>query len=158
MAAAAARVAATEAYYLAAKENIQTHGGMGFTWEFDCHLYYRRAKLLGLALGSTRLLEGPAGHPARDGQRAAVRRTAMDFNDTPEEAAFRAERARASSTRTPSAREPGDRHGRTAPATRAATFRERAKAWQAKKAEAGYRRASPGRRSGAGAAARRSSR
>ena len=29
----------------AAEENIQTHGGMGFTWEFDCQFYYRRAKL-----------------------------------------------------------------------------------------------------------------
>ncbi len=54
-AAAAARVAASEAYNLAARENIQTHGGMGFTWEFDCHLYYRRAKLLSLALGGERL-------------------------------------------------------------------------------------------------------
>jgi acyl-CoA dehydrogenase len=54
VAAAAARISATEAFYHAAKENIQTHGGMGFTWEFDCHLYYRRAKLLGLALGSIR--------------------------------------------------------------------------------------------------------
>jgi alkylation response protein AidB-like acyl-CoA dehydrogenase len=54
VAAAAARVSASEAFYLAAKENIQTHGGMGFTWEFDCHLYYRRAKLLSLTLGSTR--------------------------------------------------------------------------------------------------------
>jgi hypothetical protein len=25
---------------------------MGFTWEADCHLYYRRAKLLALTLGS----------------------------------------------------------------------------------------------------------
>ncbi len=25
---------------------------MGFTWEFDCHLYYRRSKLLALLLGS----------------------------------------------------------------------------------------------------------
>ena len=40
-----------DAYDFAAKENIQTHGGMGFTWEFDCHLHYRRAKLLGLMLG-----------------------------------------------------------------------------------------------------------
>ena len=55
VAAAAARVAASDAFYLAAKENIQTHGGMGYTWAFDCHLYYRRAKLLGLALGSTRI-------------------------------------------------------------------------------------------------------
>jgi acyl-CoA dehydrogenase len=52
-AASAARVAATDAYYLAAKENIQIHGGMGFTWEMDCHLYYRRAKALALLLGST---------------------------------------------------------------------------------------------------------
>ncbi len=52
VAAAAARVSACEAAWLATKENIQTHGGMGFTWDLDCHLYYRRAKLLGLALGS----------------------------------------------------------------------------------------------------------
>jgi len=52
LAAAAARVSATEAFYLAAKENIQTHGGMGFTWAADCHLFYRRAKLLALTLGS----------------------------------------------------------------------------------------------------------
>jgi alkylation response protein AidB-like acyl-CoA dehydrogenase len=55
LAAATARVAANEAYFLAAKENIQVHGGMGYTWEFDCHLHYRRAKLLSLALGSSRL-------------------------------------------------------------------------------------------------------
>ena len=54
VAAATARVSATEAFWLSAKENIQTHGGMGFTWEFDCHLYYRRAKLLSLVLGSAR--------------------------------------------------------------------------------------------------------
>jgi len=54
VAAATARVAATEAYYESAKENIQVHGGMGFTWEFDCHLHYRRAKLTGLMLGSAR--------------------------------------------------------------------------------------------------------
>jgi alkylation response protein AidB-like acyl-CoA dehydrogenase len=54
VAAALCRVAATEAGWQASKENIQTHGGMGFTWQFDCHMYYRRAKLLGLALGSAR--------------------------------------------------------------------------------------------------------
>ena len=54
VAAALCRVAATEAGWHASKENIQTHGGMGFTWQFDCHMYYRRAKLLGLALGSAR--------------------------------------------------------------------------------------------------------
>ena len=52
LAAATARVAAIQASTYAAEENIQTHGGMGFTWEFDCHFYYRRAKLLSLAIGS----------------------------------------------------------------------------------------------------------
>jgi alkylation response protein AidB-like acyl-CoA dehydrogenase len=51
-AAAAARVAASEAFWFASKENIQTHGGMGFTWEVDCHLFYRRAKLLSVQAGS----------------------------------------------------------------------------------------------------------
>lgn len=54
-AAAGARVSASEAYHYAAKENIQTHGGMGFTWELDCQLHYRRAKHLGLALGAPRV-------------------------------------------------------------------------------------------------------
>jgi len=54
VAASVARIAACEAGWIATKENIQTHGGMGFTWQFDCHLYYRRARLLGLALGSAR--------------------------------------------------------------------------------------------------------
>ncbi len=54
VAAALSRVAATDAGWQATKENIQTHGGMGFTWQFDCHMYYRRARLLGLALGSAR--------------------------------------------------------------------------------------------------------
>lgn len=52
LAAAAARVAATEAFHLASKENIQTHGGMGFTWDVDCHLFYRRAKLLAVQAGA----------------------------------------------------------------------------------------------------------
>ena len=51
-AAAAARVSATQAFQHCAKNNIQVHGGMGFTWEFDCHLYYRRANATALSLGS----------------------------------------------------------------------------------------------------------
>jgi alkylation response protein AidB-like acyl-CoA dehydrogenase len=54
VAAAAARVAASEAYWIASKENIQTHGGIGFTWEADCHLFYRRARHLGLVIGAQR--------------------------------------------------------------------------------------------------------
>lgn len=51
-AAAAARVSASEAFDFAAKENIQTHGGMGFTWAVDAHLYLRRAKHLALVIGA----------------------------------------------------------------------------------------------------------
>ncbi len=57
VAAATARVSATQAFQQCAKNNIQVHGGMGFTWEFDCHLYYRRANALGLALGSLSMWE-----------------------------------------------------------------------------------------------------
>ena len=54
IAASAARIAGSEAFWFAAKENVQTHGGMGFTWAVDCHLYYRRAKQLGLVAGASR--------------------------------------------------------------------------------------------------------
>jgi alkylation response protein AidB-like acyl-CoA dehydrogenase len=33
---------------------IQMHGGVGYTWEYDCQLFYRRAKGLAAALGSPR--------------------------------------------------------------------------------------------------------
>lgn len=52
LAAATARVSASQAFAECAAENIQAHGGMGFTWEFDCHLYYRRAKALAVNLGA----------------------------------------------------------------------------------------------------------
>ena len=52
LAAATARVGAIQASVHAAEENVQTHGGMGFTWEFDCQFYYRRAKLLSVNIGS----------------------------------------------------------------------------------------------------------
>jgi alkylation response protein AidB-like acyl-CoA dehydrogenase len=54
VAAAAARVAGCEAMWFAAKENLQTHGGMGYTWEVDCHLFYRRAQQLGLVAGGAK--------------------------------------------------------------------------------------------------------
>jgi alkylation response protein AidB-like acyl-CoA dehydrogenase len=54
VAAAAARVAACEAFWFAAKENLQTHGGMGFTWAVDCHLFYRRSQQLGLVAGGAK--------------------------------------------------------------------------------------------------------
>ncbi|MBI1405540.1 MAG: acyl-CoA dehydrogenase [Caulobacter sp.] len=52
VAAATARVSATDAFQHCAKNNIQVHGGMGFTWAFDCHLFYRRSNALALGLGS----------------------------------------------------------------------------------------------------------
>ncbi len=55
IAASAARIAASEAYWFAAKENIQTHGGIGFTWEVDAHLFYRRSRQLGLVAGAPRV-------------------------------------------------------------------------------------------------------
>ena len=54
IAASVARISACDAGWLASKENIQTHGGMGFTWQMDCQFYYRRAKLHAMALGGTR--------------------------------------------------------------------------------------------------------
>ncbi len=39
-----AKSTAGDAYRRAAAENLQIHGGVGFTWEYDCHLYLRRAR------------------------------------------------------------------------------------------------------------------
>ena len=41
----------SEAYFHAAAENIQIHGGMGFTWEHPAHLYFKRAKASDLLFG-----------------------------------------------------------------------------------------------------------
>ncbi len=48
----------TEAYFQCAAENIQIHGGIGFTWEHDAHLYFKRAKSNELMFGD------PAHHRA----------------------------------------------------------------------------------------------
>ncbi|HEX3431307.1 MAG TPA: acyl-CoA dehydrogenase family protein [Rhizomicrobium sp.] len=55
LAAAAARISATQAFDFAADENVQVHGGIGFTWEADCHLFQKRARDLALALGPQRV-------------------------------------------------------------------------------------------------------
>ena len=52
VAACIARIQASEALELLSEEMIQMHGGVGYTWEYDCHLFYRRAKLMASALGS----------------------------------------------------------------------------------------------------------
>ena len=46
-----AKAYCSDAYFHAAAENIQIHGGIGFTWEHDAHLYFKRAKASELFLG-----------------------------------------------------------------------------------------------------------
>ena len=50
-----AKAYCSEAYFHAAADNIQIHGGMGFTWEAAPHLYFKRAK-------ASELLFGDAAH------------------------------------------------------------------------------------------------
>lgn len=49
-----AHIAGSRAFTHAAKENIQIHGGLGFTWEHGAHLYLRRAKATELLFGTPR--------------------------------------------------------------------------------------------------------
>jgi alkylation response protein AidB-like acyl-CoA dehydrogenase len=46
-----AKAYCSEAFFFAAAENIQIHGGIGFTWDHDAHLYLKRAKSSQLFLG-----------------------------------------------------------------------------------------------------------
>ena len=58
LAAATARIGATSLYERAARENLQLHGGIGFTWEANCHFHYRRARLLSQHLGGPSVWQG----------------------------------------------------------------------------------------------------
>jgi hypothetical protein len=53
VAACGARASASDAFEVMSREMIQLHGGVGYTWEYDCHLFYRRAKYLAAVLGSS---------------------------------------------------------------------------------------------------------
>lgn len=55
-AAATAKAHASETFFHCAAESIQLHGGVGFTWEYDPHLYFKRAR------ASEQLLGNPAWH------------------------------------------------------------------------------------------------
>ena len=44
LAAALAKAAASDAFRRVSAEGIQLHGGIGFTWDHDMHLYFKRAK------------------------------------------------------------------------------------------------------------------
>lgn len=59
VAASLAKATASEAFFHAAAESLQVHGGVGFTWEYDVHLYLKRARA-----GETFLGE-PAHHRER---------------------------------------------------------------------------------------------
>jgi alkylation response protein AidB-like acyl-CoA dehydrogenase len=59
LAAAVAGSFCSAAYTVAAKDNIQIHGGIGFTWEHDAHLHLKRAK------SGERLLGSPTHHRSR---------------------------------------------------------------------------------------------
>jgi alkylation response protein AidB-like acyl-CoA dehydrogenase len=48
-----AKAYCSDAYFTAAAENIQIHGGIGFTWEHDAHLYFKRATSSRLFLGDS---------------------------------------------------------------------------------------------------------
>ena len=61
-----AKAVCSDAYFFAAAENIQIHGGIGFTWEHDAHLYFKRAKSSQLFLGDV------AYHRERLAQRIGV--------------------------------------------------------------------------------------
>lgn len=50
-AAAAARLSAIKCFEMAARENLQVHGGIGYTFEANCHFYYRRERMLAVHLG-----------------------------------------------------------------------------------------------------------
>jgi alkylation response protein AidB-like acyl-CoA dehydrogenase len=61
-----AKAYCSEAYFHAAAENIQIHGGIGFTWEHPAHLYFKRAK-------STELMFGdPTYHREQLAQRIGI--------------------------------------------------------------------------------------
>ncbi len=52
VAAEVAKAVCSDAYFAIAAESVQIHGGIGFTWEHDTHLYFKRAKASELLLGN----------------------------------------------------------------------------------------------------------
>ena len=54
IAASTARISAIDCFEYASREGLHLHGGMGYTWELDCHLYLKRSRDLSLRLRSSR--------------------------------------------------------------------------------------------------------
>lgn len=87
---AAAKAWASDALFFCAAEAIQLHGGVGFTWEYDPQLYFKRAQASSHWLGTPAALRAQIAQamvdvaaPAHDG--------ATEHADSAEDAAFRAE-------------------------------------------------------------------
>jgi alkylation response protein AidB-like acyl-CoA dehydrogenase len=55
-----AKAETTENYAIAAEESVLLHGGVGFTWEFDCHIYLKRALFNSRAGGEARKVRADA--------------------------------------------------------------------------------------------------
>jgi alkylation response protein AidB-like acyl-CoA dehydrogenase len=66
VAASLAKAYCSDAFSRVAGETIQVHGGIGFTWEHDAHLFFKRAKASELLLGA------PAYHRELLAQRIGI--------------------------------------------------------------------------------------
>jgi alkylation response protein AidB-like acyl-CoA dehydrogenase len=67
-----AKAYASDAYREVGNRGIQVHGGMGFTWENDIHLYYRRAKASEIAFGDAAFHRDRIARAVIDGRAAQV--------------------------------------------------------------------------------------
>jgi alkylation response protein AidB-like acyl-CoA dehydrogenase len=65
-AASSAKAFCSDTFFHCASENIQIHGGIGFTWEHPAHLYFKRAKATEALFGD------PAFHRERVAQRMGL--------------------------------------------------------------------------------------
>jgi alkylation response protein AidB-like acyl-CoA dehydrogenase len=70
-AASLAKAYCSDAFVTAAHQNIQFHGGMGFTWEVPAHLYYKRARSSEVFLGD------PVAHREALAQRIGIERSGL---------------------------------------------------------------------------------
>jgi alkylation response protein AidB-like acyl-CoA dehydrogenase len=66
VAAALAKAFCSDTYFRCAADCLQIHGGVGFTWEYEVHLYFKRAKSTEILFGS------PAYHRERVAQRIGL--------------------------------------------------------------------------------------
>ncbi len=66
VAAALAKAFCSDTYFRCAAESVQIHGGVGFTWEYDVHLFFKRAKSTEILFGS------PAYHRERVAQQMGL--------------------------------------------------------------------------------------